>query len=81
MSITKSIAERLAVNIDFDEEQQRTPEITNPNVLAVARLLVDNPLLVVPTLRWVQTKIAEMAGAQLSVLYTPEELDEMRKNV
>ena len=81
MSLTQNVAQRLAANLEFDDEAQNAPAITNPNIVAVAQLLNDNPLLVTPTLRWVQQKIAEMANAQLNVLYTPAELEEMRAKI
>jgi len=47
----------------------------------IISILNGNPLLVAPTLKWLQIKRAAMARAQLDVLYTPEELAEMMKSV
>jgi len=84
MTLTSTVAQRLAANLEFDDEQikeQSAQPVVNPQIVAIAKTLNDNPLLITPATRWLQQKLAEMANAQLSVLYTPEELDEMRKNV
>jgi len=84
MTLSSTVAQRLAANLEFDDEQikeQSAQPVVNPQIVAIAKTLNDNPLLITPATRWLQQKLAEMANAQLSVLYTPEELDEMRKNV
>jgi len=84
MTLSSTVAQRLAANLEFDDEQikeQSAQPVVNSQIVAIAKTLNDNPLLITPATRWLQQKLAEMAGAQLSVLYTPEELDEMRKNV
>jgi len=59
-----------------DNEKPITPKM----VEIIARLQ-GNLLLVEPTLNWVKQKEAELAGAQLGVLYTPEELEALRERV
>lgn len=57
-------------------------DLTNsPAFREIITILNQNPLLVAPALQWLQFKRAEMANAQLSVLYTPEQLEEMKKSV
>lgn len=54
---------------------------SSPAFREIITILHDTPLLVAPVLRWLKIKRAEMASAQLSVLYSPEELEEMKKSV
>jgi hypothetical protein len=49
----------------------------SPKYQEIVALLHDQPLLVHPTLEWLRTKRAQMAQAQLSVLFSPEELQAM----
>lgn len=78
MSLSSTVAQKLAASLEFEDEQQRN-EITNPKIVSIAQFLEANPLLVEPCLRWLQQKNAEMNAAQLAVLYSPAELDELRK--
>ena len=53
-------------------------DLTNsPNYREIVAILHKSPLLVAPTLKFLQVKQAAMARAQLDVLYTPEELAKM----
>lgn len=57
-------------------------DVTNsPAFREIVQVLRDNPLLVAPTLQWVRRKRAEMAAAQLHVLYSPEELEQMKESL
>lgn len=47
----------------------------------IIAILHQTPLLVGPTNKWLKIKMAEMARAQLNILYTPEELAEMMKSI
>jgi len=47
----------------------------------ILKILHDQPILVEPTLNWLRNKTSELATAQLSALYTPEELEELRKRM
>lgn len=78
MTLVQNVAERLTKALDLEDERSSGKEITNPKILLIAEKLNNNLLLVEPTLRWIMTKEAEMAGATLAVLYTPAELEEMR---
>jgi len=55
--------------------------INSPTFREIISILHQNPLLVAPAVRWLKLKRAAMAKAQLNVLYSPEELDEMMKSV
>lgn len=80
MSLSSTVAQRLAASLEFEDEQERAGNtISNPKIVSIAQFLEANPLLVEPCLRWLNQKNAEMNAAQLSVLYTPAELDELRK--
>ena len=52
-----------------------------PKMVEIIQLLQKNLLLVGPTLQWIQMKEAEMARAQLTVLYSVEELEEMKQKL
>ena len=55
-------------------------DLTNsPKYREIIGMLNQAPLLVGPTLNWMKLKMAAMARAQLDVLYTPEELQELIK--
>lgn len=51
----------------------------SPKYKEVLKILHASPILVEPTLRWLQKIQSKLAAAQLSVLYTSEELEELRK--
>ncbi len=52
-----------------------------PNVAAIAKVLIDQPLLVQPTLEFIQQKQAAMAEAQLIALYGEERVREMQAQI
>jgi hypothetical protein len=56
---------------------QQTDLSNSPNYKEIVTILHQNPLLVAPTLKFLQVRRAAMARAQLEVLYTPEELEQM----
>jgi len=56
---------------------QQTDLSNSPNYKEIVSILHQNPLLVAPTLKFLQVRRAAMAKAQLDVLYTPEELEQM----
>ena len=57
-------------------------DLTNsPAYREIVTILHQTPLLVVPTMKWLKAKTAEMARAQLNALYTPGELAGMMKSV
>lgn len=53
----------------------------SPRFQAINRLLHENPILVEPVLRFIQQKIAAIELAKLQILYTPEELEELRQRM
>lgn len=59
----------------------QTDLINSPTFREIISILHQNPLLVAPVLKWLKLKRAAMARAQLDVLYSPEELEEMMKSV
>ena len=61
--------------------QPQQPLPMGPKFHAIAQLLIANPLLVEPTLIFVQQKLGEIAAAQMRVLYTEEQLEELRKRM
>lgn len=77
----------------IDEEEKDLAQFARPEsgdlstlqlpagIQNIIRLLVANPLLVIPTQRWVEQKIREINTAQLRLLYTDEELQEMANNL
>lgn len=46
----------------------------------IVHILVNQPILVGPTLNWLYAKQAQIARAQLEALYTKEQLEEMYEN-
>lgn len=89
----KTITEQLAKIEQESQEEDRAlwggvqggflkNDLANsPSYREILTILQDTPLLVAPALQWLKKKRAEMAAAQLGVLYTPEELEEMKKSV
>ena len=59
----------------------RVDLVTSPKFREIVAILHEQPLLVAPTLKWLMVKRADMAKAQLGALYTPDELDEMAKQL
>ena len=51
----------------------------NPKIRAIVDFLIENPLYVEPTLRFLNRTHSAVAAATLETLYTPEELAAMRK--
>lgn len=75
MSLTSEFAKQLTASLElYDEPERDGNAVTNPKILGIAKTLNENPLLVEPVKRWIDMKMAEMARAQLGVLYTPDEL-------
>mgnify|MGYP001576191954 CR=1 FL=1 len=56
-----------------------TLAVANPKVRAILEALHKHPLLVEPTARFLDRKIAEVSMATLQALYSPAELDELKK--
>jgi len=50
-----------------------------PRVFEIVKLLLAKPILVQPCLQWLNERLALLAQAELNVLYTPEQLAELRK--
>jgi hypothetical protein len=73
-----AVAEATAAQDAVLGSESEQAQIT-PKMVEVVQLLVANPLLVTPTLKWLKQKEAELAGAQLAVLYSSEELTAMRE--
>ena len=61
--------------------QQDTDLFNSPKFQEIVYLLLKSPILVAPTLNWLQSKHAEIARAQLEALYTPEQLEAMYAKV
>ena len=55
--------------------------VTSPKFREIVSLLHEQPLLVAPALEWLRQKRAAMSMAQLEVLYTPEQIEEMSQQV
>lgn len=55
--------------------------VLTPSTVAIVKALLETPLLVEPTRRFVMQKRSELAMAQLQVLYTPEELEELKQKM
>ena len=53
----------------------------NPKIAQIVSILEANPLLVEPTRRFVLQKVGEANGAILGVLYSPAELEELKKKL
>lgn len=47
----------------------------------IVQILHEQPLLVQPVLEWLRQMRAKMAMAQLQVLYTPEQIEDMSKQL
>lgn len=63
----------------MDPMRQEKP--LTPRMIEIIRLLQDNLLLVGPTLNFVKGKMAEINSATLQVLYSQEQLEELRKQM
>ena len=77
-----------ALTDEVDAEEQRmfgTPRADDLSrsvkYQELTRILQDNPILVEPALRWLKATQAKLAAATLSVLYTPEELEELKQRL
>ena len=53
--------------------------LLNPKLQSLVRVLHENPLLVEPTVRFVHLKLSEIAMSTLKTLYTPPELEELKR--
>lgn len=60
---------------------QPSSVINSPKFQSIVAALTENPILVAPTLAWLQEKRAAIARAQLQTLYTSEELEAMYDSV
>ena len=82
MTLTDVVRSRLTQAIDYGDDESevaaRPPVTTNPRIIEIASMLEANLLLVMPTLTWIQGKLAEMEAARLAVLYSPEELEALK---
>lgn len=54
-----------------------TDLFNSPKFQELVHLLLGDPILVAPTLNYLRIKKAQMSRAQLEVLYTPEELEQL----
>lgn len=80
----KNFAEKLKGEMGTAEQDilpsmNRAP--INQKILEVVELLESDPLLIEPTRRFIVQKIREMNGAKISALYSPEEIEEMKKQL
>lgn len=52
-----------------------------PRVHQIVQVLRDNPILIEPTLSWLNSKQGEISAATLQILYTPEQLEALKKRL
>jgi hypothetical protein len=62
-------------------QTDRNSLVNSPKYQQIVALLHETPLLVAPCLRWLQQKRAQLATVQLQALYTPEELEQMVRDL
>ena len=60
---------------------QDTDLFQSPKFQEIVHILLTDPILVAPSLNWLKQKQSDMARAKLEALYTPEQLEEMYKEV
>ena len=81
----KVFAEKLKGEMHTAESDLLPPVLDrpplNPKIVAIVKSLESDPLLIEPTVRFINDAIRKMNGAKLSVLYTPEEIEEMKKRL
>ena len=53
--------------------------VRDSRVVEIVKTLGDTPLMIDAVLQFVRRKNAELASAQLAVLYTPDQLEQMKK--
>jgi len=53
----------------------------SPRFKEILQILHEQPLLVQPVVEWLRQMKAKMAMAQLQVLYTPEQIEEMTQQL
>ena len=56
-------------------------EKITPRMLEILSLLIDDPILCEPCLRWLHSKRAQIASSKLAALYTPEEIEALRQEM
>lgn len=60
---------------------QDTDLFSSPKFQELVQILLSDPILVAPTLNFLTAKQAQIAQAKLEALYTPEQLEEMYKDL
>lgn len=60
----------------FGQQRQLSPKFQQITVI-----LNENPILIGPCLEWLGHKQAEIAMATLNALYTPEQIEAMKKQM
>ena len=55
--------------------------VNSPKYKEIIQILHEQPLLVQPVVEWLRQMRAKMAMAQLQVLYTPEQIDQMTQQL
>lgn len=90
-----SLSERLA-ELDQEDQAQdialwggvatgfqadRNSLVSSPKYQQIVALLHETPLLVAPCLRWLFQKRSQLNTVQLQALYTPEELEQMAREL
>lgn len=83
--LLKSFVNKLAV--EAQDQQQLEVQVdplrdalTNPRIAKVVQLLQQHPILAEPTVQFIQQKVAEISMATLQALYTPAQIDQMKKD-
>ena len=83
--LQKQLEEDITEPTQLTQQTQLDPRVTelfqNPKILQILKSLVKNPLMIQAVSSFTQRKESEIALAQLQALYTPEELEEMTKNL
>lgn len=75
-----------ATDAEIDRESQElfgqnqlNHQTIPPRTLEIVKILQDKPILVQPCLQWLKGRLALLAQAELNVLYTSEQLEELRR--
>ena len=55
--------------------------VSSPKFKEIVAILHHSPILVEPVLKWLKVTQAALATAQLEVLYTPEQLQQMAEQL
>lgn len=85
LSLKEMVAELDAQTAAEEQQLWGAPGGVNlsnsPKFQEVVRILHEQPLLVQPVLEWLRSMKSRMAMAQLQVLYTPEQIEAMTKQL